>query len=194
MGNPKKYIAAAKSMAQIDVTEDEAAQHIEGYREKHPEITLGWKICHAALPHVLAGTEYQIDPWGLCVTCEEGIRTPKGMIRYPALRREASGKKTEWFYGEGRHKARIYAGKIDENIVQHLARTVICDAALEIKRRTGYNPPLEVYDELVYVVPEDDAEGHLRTMLEVMRTPPKWWPELAVWAEGDVADTYGAAK
>ena len=53
---------------------------------------------------------------------------------------------------------------------------------------------MEVYDELVYVVPEAEAESHLTTLLSVMRTPPTWWPELVLWVEGDIADTYGDAK
>jgi len=39
----------------------------------------------------------------------------------------------EFVYGHGRNKARIYAGKIDENIVQHLARCVIADNALTVQ-------------------------------------------------------------
>ena len=38
------------------------------------------------------------------------------------------------------------------------------------------------------------AEEFLSTLQGVLRTSPKWWPELVVWSEGDVADTYGAAK
>ena len=102
--------------------------------------------------------------------------------------------KKEWVYGFGRNKARIYAGKIDENIVQHLARNVIMGMSLEIQRRFGLTPALRVHDELVYVVPEDEAEAALDNVQSVMRTPPNWWPELVVWSEGDIADTYGAAK
>jgi DNA polymerase I-like protein with 3'-5' exonuclease and polymerase domains len=51
-----------------------------------------------------------------------------------------------------------------------------------------------VHDELVYVVPDDEAVETLATVQEVMRTPPEWWPELVTWSEGDIADTYGDAK
>lgn len=196
LGSKTKYIAVAKQMAQIDVTEDEAGEHVAGYRRKHPEVVAGWKKCHHALTLIDAGIREPIDPWGLCTTSPDGIVTPKGLIRYPALRQQIddeTGKK-EWVYGEGRHKARIYAGKCTENCVQHLARTIINDHMLEIRRRSGQLPALEVYDELVYVVPEQDAEAHLDLILSVMRTSPTWWPELVLWAEGDIADTYGAAK
>ena len=53
---------------------------------------------------------------------------------------------------------------------------------------------LPIYDELVYVVPADEADSVLDTVQRIMRTPPTWWPELVTWSEGDVADTYGEAK
>ena len=136
-----------------------------------------------------------VDPWGMVYPTPEGLKTPKGMIRYPGLRTERTEDgKWEFVYGNGRTKARIYAGKIDENIVQHLARCVIADNALTIQKISGLNPSLMVHDELVYVVPEDDAEDVLATVQGVMRTPPDWWPELVTWSEGDIADTYGDAK
>jgi hypothetical protein len=125
----------------------------------------------------------------------EGLKTPKGIIRYPDLRTERNeDNRMEFVYGHGRNKARIYAGKIDENIVQHLARCVIADNALTVQKITGLNPALMVHDELVYVVPEDVAVETLAAVQEVMRTPPEWWPELVTWSEGDIADTYGDAK
>ena len=123
------------------------------------------------------------------------VETPKGIIRYPDLRTERNDdNRMEFVYGHGRNKARIYAGKIDENIVQHLARCVIADNALTVQQITGLNPALMVHDELVYVVPDDEAEETLATVQQVMRTPPEWWPELVTWSEGDIADTYGDAK
>lgn len=112
-----------------------AEEVVNAYREGHPEIVQGWKTCHKALKWIANGEERPIDPWELCWTCAEGIRTPKGMIRYPDLRQELvptgerdpktgelltdeAGeplKKLEWVYGRGRNQARIYAGKVTEN-------------------------------------------------------------------------------
>ena len=190
---------------------------VNAYREGHPEIVQGWKTCHKALKWIANGEERTIDPWELCWTCAEGIRTPKGLIRYPDLRQEMvptgerdpktgelltdeAGeplKKLEWVYGRGRNQARIYAGKVTENIVQHLARHVVADYALEFaKTEFGRTYPLAltVHDELVYVVDEADAEPALIKLQGIMRTPVPWWPQLVTWSEGDIADTYGDAK
>jgi len=185
----------AKLMAGITLSQAEALAIVNKWRESYTEIAKGWRTCHEALQKIYVGIEEAIDPWGLCWTCKEGIRTPKGMIRYPNLRQEQNDEgKKEWVYGEGRHKARIYAGKVTENIVQHLARGVIADNALAIQKALGLAPALTVHDELVYVAPTGQAEEVLGRVQETMRTPPVWWPELITWSEGDIADTYGAAK
>lgn len=194
-----------------------AREVVEAYREGHPEIVGGWRTCQRALKWISNGEERPIDPWGLCWTCAEGIRTPKGLIRYPDLRQELvptgerdpkTGdlmldevgeplKKLEWVYGRGRNRARIYAGKVTENCVQHLARHVVADYALEFaKTEFGRKYPLAltVHDELVYVVDADEAEEALAALQAIMRTPVPWWPQLVTWSEGDIADTYGDAK
>ena len=122
-----------------------------------------------------------------------------GMIRYPHLRKEYNEEdgREEWVYGEGRRKARIYAGKVTENIVQHLAREVICDNLLAVsKTPLGKKYPLvhTVHDELIYIVKDEDAQEMLDTVQEIMRSGVSWWKELITWSEGDIAQTYGAAK
>lgn len=187
----------AKLMGGVDIDLDESKDIVDAWRMAYPEITIGWRTCHKALSTIIRGaTGGAIDPWGMVYPTPEGLQTPKGIIRYPNLRTEMNEEtnRTEFVYGQGRNKARIYAGKIDENIVQHLARCVIADNALEVQRRTGLIPALMVHDELVYVVPGDQAQTTLDTVQEIMRTPPVWWPELLTWSEGDIADTYGDAK
>lgn len=186
----------AKTMGGVNLTLDEAYNVVQAWRSKYPEIVRGWKTCHRALPVIMREAEgAALDPWGMIIPVPGGLKTPKGMIRYPDLREEQDDEGNwEYVYGNGRRKARIYAGKIDENIVQHLARQVIADNALEVQRRTGYRAALTVHDELVYIAPDHEAEWLLGVVQKVMRTPPDWWPELLTWSEGDIAQTYGAAK
>ena len=187
----------AKLMGGVDITEDESQDIVNKWRDEYHEITKGWRTCHAALPTIMRGaTGCSVDPWGLVVPVPEGLKTPVGVIRYPDLRTERNEDdgRMEFVYGHGRNEARIYAGKIDENIVQHLARGVIAANALSVWEKTGYRPALMVHDELVYTVPEYEAETILQAVQQVMRTPPEWWPELVTWSEGDIADTYGDAK
>ena len=187
----------AKLMGGVDIDLEESKDIVDTWRRSYSDITRAWRTCHKALPTIMRGaTGGSLDPWGMVYPIPEGLQTPKGVIRYPNLRTEVNEEtgRTEFIYGDGRNKARIYAGKIVENIVQHLARNVIADNALEVQRVSRLIPALMVHDELVYVVPEEKAQATLDMVQNIMRTPPTWWPELLTWSEGDIADTYGDAK
>lgn len=190
------FQTVAKLMAGVELSPEESVELVGKYRAAYREIVRGWKKCHSVLPAIARGADGgPVDPWGLVHAVPGGLKTPKGMIRYPNLRQEPNAEgRQEWVYGDGRHKARIYGPKIDENIVQHLARNVIADNMLAVQRVTGYRPALTVHDELVYVAPDNEAEDLLDEVQNIMRTPPTWWPELITWSEGDIADTYGDAK
>lgn len=185
----------------ITLTDDEATAGVYAWRNMTPEIADrdngGWARCQRALDYILAGKEVNIDPWGLTHTCRQGVVLPDGnLIRYPDLRHvvdERNGR-TAYKYGQGRHTNFIYGGKEDENIVQALGRVILMDNVREFWRRTGLWTALRVYDEAVYVVDEGVAQALLDELLQIMRTSPKWWPELVVWSEGDMAEAYGLAK
>ena len=183
------------------IEEDESVVVVDEWRELYSPIVEGWRECGRALADIMKRVNRAVDPWGLVTTDPEGLRLPSGrLIRYPDLRIEDDGtwpdgrSKRSFVYAHGRHKARLTGPKADENIVQALARDVIFDCAFDFFKTTGLRPQLRVHDELVYVAPTNVADDLLATLQGIMRTPPKWWPELVVWSEGDIADTYGAAK
>ena len=193
----KAFQKVAKIMGGIDLSLDECEWVVRTWRLTYSEIVEGWKACQRALTVILHGKEgAPIDPWGLTYPVEDGIKTPKGKIMYPHLRAvtdEETGR-TSFKYGTGRREAYIHGAKVVENIVQHLARTVLADNILTVYRSLGIRPALTVHDELVYVVPNSKAEATLDRVQEIMRTPPEWWPELITWSEGDIAQSYGEAK
>ena len=204
---PPTFKRIAKTMGGLDipvVSTDgtmDATTTVQKWRTKYHNIVTGWKTCGTALQAIYDGKEREVDPWGLVHTCKEGFVLPSGrIIRYPDLRQIEDGTwpdgrvKTSWVYAHGRHMARITGPKADENIVQALARDSVFDCSLEYFKRTGLRPALRVHDELVYVVDEGPAHDLLAELQAVMRTPPKWWPELVVWSEGDAAPSYGEAK
>jgi DNA polymerase III epsilon subunit-like protein len=186
----------AKLMGGLELSAEEAKEVVDSWRATYHAIVKGWRACHDALPYILEGTYKAIDPWGMCETELGAIRLPSGRrIYYPALRTEVdtNGKK-EWWYGEGRHKARIYAGKITENLVQALARDVMADITVRLYKLYKFEPCLLVHDEYVMILPEREAESGLRVINDEMRKPPKWWPELILHSEGDIGDSYGQCK
>lgn len=186
----------AKLMAGLDMSLEEATRVVNTYREAHGEIANGWRRFQDCLPKIAQGTDEAIDPWGFCITNKNSVRLPSGRsIYYPNLVKERDGNgKTEWWYGSGRTRARIYAGKGVENLVQALARDVIAEHAVLFFKATGLRPALMVHDELVYVVREDKAQDYLDQLQGIMRAGVSWWPELVTWSEGDIASSYGEAK
>jgi hypothetical protein len=193
---PTTFQKVAKLMAGIELSDGECVNVVGKWREEYAPIVAGWKEFQRSLTDISCGNKRPIDPWGMCVTEHQAVLLPSGRrIHYPALHKELDdNNRTEWWYGVGRHRARIYAGKGVENLVQALARDVIADAARLFWKETHLSPALMVHDELIFVVPDKEAEPMLDLLQGIMRTPPKWWPELVTWSEGDVADRYGAAK
>lgn len=187
----KTFVTIAKTMGGVDVSEDEAAKVVRQWRNEYRAIKDGWKRCGEAIAHIY-NKDYgvPIDPWGFCVTAQDGIKTPTGMIRYPKLVYKQD--LAEFWYGEGRNHVRINGPKCDENLVQHLSRCIMAEQLLKIRKQ--YKVVHTVHDEIVVVVDETRADECLRFMLETMRTSPVWWPEIRLWAEGDIADSYGQAK
>lgn len=192
----KTFKEFARTVGGIILSMADAEIIKNAWRETYPEIVAGWKKCQRALDAIAAGDIVPIDPWGMVRTCEEGLLLPSNrIIRYPNLRKEQNTNgDTEWWYADGRNKSRIYGGKVDENIVQSLARDIIATNAYDIYRETKQRPVLSVHDELVYVVPDEMASDMLDTVLRIMRTPPIWWPKLAVWASGDMGQCYGEVE
>ena len=202
------FVRVAKTMGGLTIDLEESQGHVDSWRTQYAEIVGGWKTCQAALRRIVTGEESAVDPWGMVTTCREGLRLPSGrLIRYPDLREETRRKpdgtpdtwkdgrvRKEWVYAHGRHKAYLHGAKVDENIVQALARDSIFDCAVDFYKLTRLRPVLRVHDELVYIFPDSEADSLLDQLQKTMRTAPKWWPELIVHSEGDIAQTYGAAK
>ena len=185
----------AKLMGGIDLTLDESTSVVNKYRDAHGEIVNGWRQFQNNLTNIRQGISASIDPWGMCQVEHEAVRLPSGRrIHYPSLVKEIDNGKSEWWYGNGRSRARIYAGKGVENLVQALARDVIAEHGVRFFKDTGLRPSLAVHDELVFIVPERSAQEHLDHLQGIMRRGVSWWPELVTWSEGDIADCYGEAK
>jgi DNA polymerase len=184
----------AKMMGGVDMPLTEATSVVDAWREEYKEIAAGWRTCHDALTDIANGRESEIDPWGLCHTGKDHIQLPSGRkIWYPGLHRETVEGKKEWWYGEGRNRTRIYAGKVDENIVQALAADCLRTVVRRMKKLHDLRPALLVHDEYVLVVKESRAEEVRDKLDEAMREPPPWWPQLVTWSESGIGDTYGEA-
>lgn len=211
MGSTKfrDTLALGAGGLKVDLPEDEAKRVVALYREKNHKITTFWKRCSNALQYILNEDTYSIsDALPSLVTIRGGIILPNGLtIQYPLLSRVEDGFaycNDQRTYREALRCrvvsepmpydrfARIYSGKVAENITQALARIVVSEQMTKIGLR--YKVALQVHDEVVIVCDEDEAETAKAYMVEVMSTPPTWAPDLPVACEAHTGKTYGDVK
>jgi hypothetical protein len=115
-------------------------------------------------------------------------------LDYPNLRWVENKKYSGWTYNFAGQGRTMWGGKFVENLVQALARLTITGHMIEAKRRLGIRPALQAHDELVYVVPNARLAECKAGLLDIMRTPPAFAPDLPIDAEAGVGPTYGDAK
>jgi len=173
----------------VKLSEEESENIVRVWRAQYANIRRGWYQCDRAIAHIALGHYRRtIDPWGLCYTVEDGIKTPTGFICYPKLRKENG----DWMYSKNKKNIKLYGAKVTENLIQHLSREAMADMLVKVSKK--YKVSHTVHDEIVLVVPEAEAVEALRYMQEVMRGGVSWFPELVTWCEGGIGDTYGEAK
>jgi DNA polymerase len=128
----------------------------------------------------------------------QGIRLPNGMyITYPGLKQ--TGNDYEYIADMRMNRrdpdngwTKIYDGKVCENIVQALARIVIVGYMNRIAKR--YRIVMQVHDEIIVSVPTGNVVEARQWIEQVMKTPPKWAPDLPVDCESGTGTNYGDAK
>lgn len=206
MGAAKFQHSLATGFISVKVEAHEAQHIVTLYRNKYHRIQAFWNRCNHALNGLAAGESG--DMCDLVKYDAEGIVLPNGLrIRYPALRRSTNGFeyindprvyrkfiKERVMGGDAPDLTwtKLYGGKVVENITQAVARIVVSEQMAKIGRR--YPVALQVHDEIVCVVPEEQADACKDYMVAVMSTPPKWAPDLPVACEADVGPNYGEAK
>jgi DNA polymerase I-like protein with 3'-5' exonuclease and polymerase domains len=176
----------------IAMPDDEAVRVVETYRRTYPQIPQCWKALNNLINLSLAqGNVIEFGP----VRMEKGrILLPSGLYLYYEDLYQADGN---WLFTYGGKIKRLYGGALLENISQALARIVIMDAMVRVRRRLekfGIELALQVHDELVYVVPMKAAALVKQIVLEEMNRRPTWGPELPLASEAGVGPSYGDAK
>jgi DNA polymerase len=211
-GAGAKTVWSRLAVQGVDVEFDLVEHMVRLYRSDYREIPALWRSLEDnALRALMGGGPWSWGP----VRFDEGHwqvvlpdgSTPWPAVHYPQLHKTWDGETGRWVYvyfaaRKGIWK-NLYGGALTENVVQHLAWTVIAHAML---RLTLGKPErkllLQVHDELVLSVPEGLGEETLHEAIEVLSQVPAWaaaYPEvssvpLPLAAEGAVTTVYGEAK
>lgn len=75
-----------------------------------------------------------------------------------------------------------------ENFTQSLGRSIVAEQALDIAKE--FQIVLLVHDEVVALVPENDADAAVKYCIECMEKSPSWCSDLPLAAEGKHSHCY----
>ena len=188
----------------------EECQRIVGlYRSLYTNIPALWKQCNTAIERMYQGYDSVIGV-GLQLHVngrERSIALPNGLKLWYADMQATQGQYgLEYTYQKRKGiRAKLYGGALTENIIQALARIIVSYQMVAISRWLENRCREEkdgrvrrivnmVHDEVVVVVPKEEAELTKAYMMKAMKTPLNWCKGLPVSCEADIGETYGDAK
>lgn len=190
----RKFKDRVKLKTGQDISKEEAQRGVNLYREMYNKVPALWSFLDGLIPAIATGTQV---PCPLPIKIGyQYIQLPSGLkIRYPNLRQEQGERgHMEWVYDVYKkgnlEKAKLYGGKLLENICQALAGELCKEAALKFGQRwVG-----QVHDE-IHVLAKKGLQFQTKMELQrAMMVPPKWLPELKLKCEVGVGKSWGEAK
>lgn len=181
----------------MDYTLEEGTEVVNTYRRKNHKVKQAWDILNRVGIPILASNN--VWQWGPVIFRHEEVELPNGMkLYYHNLRQEPGGKfGMEWVFNYGYKKKRLYGGKLLENIVQALARIIVMDAAVRVRKRLavlGIELALQVHDELVFVVAAEHEKVVRLVLDHELKVRPLWMPDLPLDCELGSGVNYAEAK
>lgn len=189
-----QHTLATAQPISVSLPDEECQAIVNLYRDVNDNIISLWKECDEALGEI-ANWDALSDPFYLgqhqvLQVIEGGISLPNGlMIRYPKLRFDTEGEKSQYVYKSRKGEISIWGGAVVENVVQALARIVVGEQMLAINER--YRVALTVHDAAVVVVPEKEREEAVAFITEKMSIAPDWAAGLPVACEAKWGHSYG---
>ena len=178
-----------KQMSGIDMGEAEAKRMVSLYRNEYTHVVDTWgqgdQVLHAVRNNqfMRMGRNNIIEVHG-----SEGALLPSKLyMRYPDLKQTivqtTKGQRTEWSVLKNRRERdKLYGSKVFQGLTQAMARCIIAEAMLRIEKK--YRILLTIHDAVYLLAPEDKADVVLRFVIEQLRVPPVWMPDIPLDAEG----------
>ena len=194
MGGAKFFetvrIQSVEQGIEIDMTPWRASEIVYLYRDTYQGIRTSWGKLDALIPLLAREPSFQtFGPGGAVVFLKERIRIPASGL--PIHYHNIQNVDGQWRYNFGREVKTLYGGKCLENIIQHLASVVIRQAAVRVYKKTRLRFVHQIHDELLYVVPQSDADWVKDLVVAEMSVEPEWAPGAPLSAEGKIGENYG---
>lgn len=193
----RKFKRTVRSKGLV-LTDEEAEETIMFYRGRYSAIPERWGMYTAALNDLLTYKE-DVTVGAARFTWDNetdaAIVLPNNMrLLYPNIKAVKKKDKTGVTFQRARDKfpQHLWGGVVMNNWAQSTAGIIIRRAMVDIHRELlGARPALQVYDELLYVVDESDAEEFRDMAIEIMTRPVEWMVDLPIAVEAKIGQSYG---
>lgn len=190
-----KFKGMAKLQASLNIELAEAKRIVNIWRDSNRHVVLAWKQVECAFRAVLVnrdhealmghGGEFRFSsprPGLVVITLPNGYE-----LRYPHAAVSSTG---ELYYAPQGVPKKLYGGKIWENIIQCVARQLLCAALIELENREE-KIVLHVYDEIVIECDEKEAKRRAAGIAHVMKWAPAWAPDMKLEVEQKIDRRWG---
>lgn len=185
----------AMGATNLGIPEEELQPLVDAWRGANTQIVrLWWDVDKAATTSIRKRTSVQTHGVGfeyqsgfLFITLPSGRR-----LAYvkPRMAENRFGSDSITYEGVGDQKKwtrlETYGPKLVENIVQAIARDILCEAMQRLDAR-GYHIVMHVHDEVVIEAPADTS---LEEICAIMGQTPAWATGLLLRADGYICDFY----
>lgn len=171
----------------MGMKEDELQPLVDSWREANPHIVKLWNDVGRAAVKAVKEKGYA-ETHGLVFTYEKGflfVRLPSGhRLAYvkPRIKKDEYGRENITYEGTGQTKKweriRTFGGKQVENIVQAIARDILCFA---MRNLSDYRIVMHIHDEVVIEAPPSVS---VKEITEKMSVTPPWTEGLVLNADG----------
>lgn len=182
MGAPKLQgtLAVGAMGPAVFIELDTCYTLVNTYRAKNDKIKKFWGVCSKIIEDMSAGRTGSYK----CISWErERIQLPNGMsLKYPGLRKKETENGVSYSYLRKGAMAHIYGGLLCENIVQALARIIVCDQMLAVNKK--WRVTMMTHDEIVAIAPVKQAAKCFAEMKSIMSQAPAWCADLPLAAAG----------
>ena len=167
------FVRIAKTMAGLDITQQQAQQIVSAFRSSNKHITQLWAKLEQAFAVNMGKACFALPlPSGRKLYYRNLAMTPKGMSA------EVQGKRFSFF-----------GGKLTENLTSATARDVLGEILLNLDA-AGYRVVMHIHDEVVVEVPTADVDNALIDIHRIMTTAPEWLEGLPLAAETTTSTFY----
>lgn len=180
-------LAAGAAGPSVEFTDAQAAGVVTKYRQTYSKIPLLWRRLENFLMMSLQLNQPPL-PFQVLLFENGNIQLPNNMwLKYKNLTLQSG----QLVY-TGRHGTeKTYGGRLAENVVQALSRIVITDAMLRLEQQLpDAAVALTVHDEVVLVASDNNPDGTMSQVIDILCTPPQWASNLPLDAEGGYARNY----